>query len=125
MKLKATSLIAGIAIAASTFAANADTYDFAYAESIAQQAPAVEACIADILENLTPHYVRMIDSEYGSETVGEIIAAAWIDATDRGADKELLEAAVETGIYRDVLAGDITAAAATQANADIIACVTY
>ena len=122
MKLKATSLIASIAIAASTFAANADTYDFAYAESIAQQAPAVEACIADILENLTPLYGN---DRPGFQTFGEITAGAWMDATTRGTDKDLLEAAAETGLYREVLAGDITAAAATQAQADIIACVTY
>ena len=120
MKL-ATSFIASIAIAASTFAANADTYDFAYAESIAQQAPAIEACIADTLENLTPYFARVL----GGQTAGEISAEAWMGATTRGTNKELLEAAAEAGLYRAVLAGEITAAAATQAHADIIACVTY
>ena len=37
-------------------AAQADTSSFEYAESIAKQAPAAEACIADTLEASAPSY---------------------------------------------------------------------
>lgn len=50
------NILTAAIIAISATAAQADTSSFEYAESIAKQAPAVEACIADILEALTPYY---------------------------------------------------------------------
>ena len=144
--------IAAITIAASTLAPNVGSaVDFAYAESIAQQAPAIEACIADTLENLTPIYggdilagamagetharrlaniLKEMTPYYGGDrldgqTVGEKQAEIWMIMTTRGTDAENLEAIVVNTLYDHVMYGDITAAAATQAHADIIACVTY
>ena len=102
--------IAAITLAASTFAASADNYDFAYAESIAQQAPAIEACIADTLESLTPYYgSEMI----GEQTYGEKHAENWMNVTTRGTEIDILKGVSKSALYDRVMAGDITAAAAT------------
>ena len=116
------NLITVAIIAMAATAAQADTNSFEYAESIAKQAPAVEACIADTLEALSPSYKGEM---LGGQTAGEKQAEMLMNSTIKGTDKERLERFSHHGLYERVMNGDITAAQATQAHADIIACVTY
>lgn len=116
------NILTAAIIAISATAAQADTSSFEYAESIAKQAPAAEACIADNLESLAPYYNGEMS---GGQTVGEAQAEMWMDQSTRGTDKERLERFARYGLYELVLSGDIKAEQATQALADVLACVPY
>ena len=101
--------IAAIAIAASTFAANAADLDFA--QRVAEQSPAVEQCIADTLGQHT-HQARRIAHTLMNDTM---------QATDR----ELFNMSADQWAYRLTMRGDMTAAQAETVIADIHNCVTY
>ena len=116
------NLITAAIIAMAATSAHADTNSFEYAENIAKQAPAVEACIADTLESLTPYYGGEM---LGGQTTGEKQAEMWMNGTTYFTDKERLERFSHSGLYDRVMSGNITAAQATQAKAEILACVTY
>lgn len=116
------NLITAAIIAISANAAQANTLNFEYAEGIAKQAQAAEACIADVLENLTPSYAF---ESLGGETYGEVQAGGWRNGSTHFTDKERLERFARYGLYELVLSGDIKAEQTTQALADVLACVPY
>ena len=109
------NIVIAAIIAMAATSAHADTNSFEYAENIAKQAPAVEACIADTLESLTPYYKGEM---LGGQTAGEKQAEMWMNGTTKGTDKERLERFSHHGLYERVMNGDITAVQATQAHSD-------
>ena len=109
MKLKATSFIAGIAIAASVIGASAG--DLEYAQRVAEQAPAVEQCVADAFNQYTNH--------------GDRVAKTIMDKSFRATDAEMFSMDVEGFAYIYVREGNMTAAQGSALILEVHACVTY